>query len=226
MSRQVAGAANTLSAWKSARGPGGCRGPSLRAAPRCRSGSRPPRACPARGPMCSAAARALPAGARGWRAARDVTAARARAAGEGEARAARPAACVPGPRAPGARGPRLLPAPRAPPPAAGAARVAQRPGAARGGGAGLGRLGCGGPRRRWAGGGERDAGYRERGWGERSAPAGVPAALAPGPERTRANPAGMPARWSAAISSLPLPAFLPILALWKQGVFPLAGWGR
>lgn len=44
----------------------------------------PPRVRPARGPMCSAAARALPAGARGRRAAPDVTAARAPGRGGGE----------------------------------------------------------------------------------------------------------------------------------------------
>lgn len=56
--------------------------------------------------MCSASARALPAGALGWRAARDVTAARAPGRGGGEARAAGPAACVLGPVLRAVRAPR------------------------------------------------------------------------------------------------------------------------
>lgn len=85
-------------------------GPSWLAAPELLLRVQPARAGPARGPMCSAAARALPGGARGRRAA--VTSGRLalRAAGGGEARAARPAACVLGP----ARGP-PAPAARRPP---------------------------------------------------------------------------------------------------------------
>lgn len=77
-------------------------------------------ALPARGPMCSASARALPAGAPGWRAARDVTAARARAArgGGGRGGARSPARRVrPGPGAPGSAGaPPLQPGPVPPAP--------------------------------------------------------------------------------------------------------------
>lgn len=88
-------------------------GPSWLAAPELLLRVQSARACPARGPMCSAAAaRALPGGARGRRAA--VTSGRLalRAAGGGEARAARPAACVLGPARgpPGSRRPAARPA--------------------------------------------------------------------------------------------------------------------
>lgn len=176
--------------------------------------------------MCSAAARALPAGARGWRAARDVTAARARAAGEGEARAARPAACVLSPRAPRARQPRLLAARRAPPPAAWAARDAERRRAARGGGASLERFGRPGPRRRRVGG---------RG-AERWAPGeGGRGALGTGRgsrlhwRRGRsvpARPCGDARTLERRDFRTPSPSPPTHPGVVEQGVFPLAGWGR
>lgn len=70
-----------------------------------------------------------------------------RAAGEGKARAARPAACVLGPRA--TRAPRLPPQPALLSPRPGQPPGIQPPRAARGGGAGLGRRG---PRGRGVGG--------------------------------------------------------------------------
>lgn len=207
---RVTGAADILSAWKSHSGvPGGSRArPSSRpraAPPR----SRPPGACRARGPMCSAAARALPGGARGRRAARDVRAARAPGRGGGEARAARPAACVLGPRArgvlpapaapPAGRPPReplrWLPGPRGPP---------SRPGP-RAGGAGLART------MNPEGAGE---GALRPGMGSQQASANPPPGDALSPFR--------------ALSAAPLSALLPAPApaSWRQGAFPLARCGR
>ncbi|XP_057387988.1 uncharacterized protein LOC130705520 [Balaenoptera acutorostrata] len=144
--------------------------------------------------MCSAAARARPAGARGWRAARDVTAARAPGCGGGES-ARRPTGRVrprpqrcPRPRAP--RRPARRPASPSARGRSGSGHLAAEGRA--GGGEGLGRRGP-----RWRGEGTRRTGLR------------VLAALAPRPEGASSNPVVMPIHLRAAVSAVLLSVSRP-----------------
>lgn len=172
----------------------------------------PPRVRPGRGPMCSAAARALPAGARGRRAAPDVTAARAPGRGGGES------ARLPAGRVrplPGlGRRPPPCPPPREP--------LRPRPDQLRASSRGGPRAEAG---RAWAAGGPDGAGE-----GAPRTALGVPGCVrtAAGEEsaRTRRWCPFTCARRFQLPSSPHFHTHTPTPLPWRSGVFPLATCGR